>query len=389
MARHDDVTSRTPTGGTIPRTATPRTATPRTARLINDRAAFDLLLDRGPLTRTELRELTGLSRPTIAELIDRLTAAGLVTVVGEAGAQRRGPNAVLYGVAADRAQVAGVEVRPGSVIAALADVTGTPIGHAEHPLDPAASPDAQVLRVLAAAGADQRLGAVVVGTPGLIDPDTGDVAYVAQMPGWHHNLLPGLRDRLGVPVRVDNEVNLVGLAEHRHGAARGRDSFALLSVDRGLGVAVLLGGRLYRGASGGAGEIGYLPIGATGNLAELVGGEAIVDLAHRYGVAGDDPAAVVGAALDDGRDPFLDELADRITVAAAGLCAVLDPGFLVLAGPVGMAGGSALADRVGHRLSARVPLDTEVRPGTVTGEPVLRGAVGTALDLLHQATFQP
>lgn len=97
---------------------------------------------------------------------------------------------------------------------------------------------------------------------------------------------------------------------------------------------------------------------------------------------------MVTTALDRRRDAFLDELADRITVAAAGVCAVLDPGFLVLAGPVGLAGGGVLADRVGRRLAERVPLDTEVRPGTVTGEPVLRGAVGTALDLLHQATFQ-
>ncbi|MGA8116064.1 MAG: winged helix-turn-helix domain-containing protein, partial [Actinocatenispora sp.] len=123
----------------------PRAATPRTARLINDRAAFDLLLTRGPLTRTELRALTGLSRPTVADLIERLRGAGLVAAAGEAGAQRRGPNATLYGVVADRALVAGVEVRPASVVAVLADITGHTVGRAERPLDPVAAPDAQVL----------------------------------------------------------------------------------------------------------------------------------------------------------------------------------------------------------------------------------------------------
>lgn len=376
--------------GTAGRAGPARPATPRTARLINDRAAYELLLDRGPLTRTQLRELTGLSRPTVAELIDRLTADGLIAVVGEAGADRRGPNASLYGVVADRAHVAGVEVRADRVIAVRADVTGRVVGRAELPLDPDATPDTQVLAALDAAGGTSP-AAVVVGTPGLVDPATGDVSYVAALPSWHHNLLPGLRARLSVPVVVDNEVNLAGLAEHRLGAARGRDTFVLLSVGSGLGVAVVLDGKPLRGASGGAGEIGYIPYTATGsgmagNLQGLTGGPAILALAAEYGATGDRLGPAVRAAA--ARPGFLDALADRVAVGVVGLCAVLDPGFVVLAGEVGHAGGDGLADRVAARLAAAVPLPTEVRAGTVTDTPVVRGAVLTALDLVHRDTFR-
>ena len=86
-------------------------ASPRTARVINDRLALDHLLREGPLTAARLKELTGLSRPTVADLVDRLTGAGLIRIVGESGADRRGPNARLYGLVAERAHLAALDVR--------------------------------------------------------------------------------------------------------------------------------------------------------------------------------------------------------------------------------------------------------------------------------------
>jgi predicted NBD/HSP70 family sugar kinase len=389
------------------RTRTPsRAATPRTARLINDRAAFDLLLEHGPLSRTELQNLTGLSHPTVSDLVDRLEAAGVITPVGESKVRRRGPNALLYGLVADRAHVAGVEVLPDVVLASVTDVTGRQVGAARVPhmtsADPAAAPHVVVHRAITEALADaeltpDRLRSVVVGTPGLVDPATGDISFAGVLPTWHANLLPGLRSRLGgVPVLVENEVNLVGLAEHRLGAARGRDIFALLSLGPGIGMAVVLGGQLHRGVSGGAGELSYLPADPDGRLfPDLASGAAVLALAHTHGIrpqSGDDDAvAAVTAAVDGaaGGSDFLDDLADRVAFGAAGICAVLDPGFLVLAGTIGRAGGEALAERVAERVNRSTPLRTSVVPGTVDGNPVVRGAVLIALDLLHEETFAP
>jgi predicted NBD/HSP70 family sugar kinase len=241
-----------------------------------------------------------------------------------------------------------------------------------------------------------RLRSVVVGTPGLVDPATGDISFAGVLPTWHANLLPGLRSRLGgVPVLVENEVNLVGLAEHRLGAARGRDTFALLSLGPGIGMAVVLGGQLHRGVSGGAGELSYLPADPDGRLfPDLAAGAAVLALAHSHGIhpqSGDDEVAAVTAAVDGaaGGSDFLDDLADRVAFGAAGICAVLDPGFLVLAGTIGRAGGEALAERVAERVNRSTPLPTSVVPGTVDGNPVVRGAVLIALDLLHEETFAP
>ncbi|MEU0566016.1 ROK family transcriptional regulator [Nonomuraea sp. NPDC005983] len=366
----------------------PRTASPHTARLINDRTAYDLLLAHGPLSRAELQQRTGLSRATVGDLVDRMVEQRLISQVGQSQTRRRGPNALLYGVVADRAHVAGVEVRPDQVLATVNDLTGRQVGAAALPQDPHAAPDRLVYDAIAAALADAkvtRLDGVVIGTLGVVDPVSGDVAFIWALPTWHANLLPGLRDRLGgVPVLVENEVNLIGLAEHRLGAARGHDTFALLSLGEGIGVAVILDGRLHRGRSGGAGEIAHAPTGlGGGTLQRLVGGPAVRELASQYGLPADDAVSAVRQATPD----FLDALADRVAIAAMGVCAVLDPGFVVLAGEIGRTAGAPLAARVEERLQRDTPLPTQVAVGTVKGDPVVRGAVVIALERLHRQTF--
>lgn len=107
-----------------------KTATPAMARAINDRLALDLLLERGPLTAPQLRTLTGLSRPTVSDLIERLRDGGLIEVTGESGEDRRGPNARLYDIVANRAHVAGVDVRRAAVDVTIADITGRAVGSA-------------------------------------------------------------------------------------------------------------------------------------------------------------------------------------------------------------------------------------------------------------------
>ncbi|MFD7949114.1 MarR family transcriptional regulator, partial [Streptomyces sp. NPDC059744] len=116
-------------------------ASPSTARVINDRLALRLLQEDGPLTATQLKTLTGLSRPTVADLVERLQGAGLIQVVGESGAERRGPNARLYGIVADRAHLAALDVRTDSVAVVVADLLGVTLAEATLPWGTHAGPD--------------------------------------------------------------------------------------------------------------------------------------------------------------------------------------------------------------------------------------------------------
>ncbi|MFV0130907.1 ROK family transcriptional regulator [Streptomyces sp. HMX112] len=443
-------------------------ASPSTARAINDRLALRLLQERGPLTAGQLKTLTGLSRPTVADLVERLQGSGLIHVVGEAGAERRGPNARLYGIVADRAHLAALDVRLQSVSVVVTDLLGStlaeaslPMGtdtmgtdtmsgghmadgsmggrhmddgptggghpgrgsttgadtmgrgtmsggaerHRDHTTGSAVERAVALLeRTVRRAGAG-RLHTVGIGAPGLIDPATGELRDSAGLPAWHRRLVTALQERLPATVLVENETNLAAVAEQRVGAARGHDDFVLLWLGHGVGAAVVLDGRLRRGASGGAGEIGFLPVPGTGGLPSatdcgggfhaLAGSVAIRALAANYGVEvpdeGREPAGAVATriAVSTGADVFLDALADRIALGAAAVSAVLDPGRLVLGGELGHAGGPELAARVEPRLAALSPLRTEVRASELGGAAVLRGALLTARDAAQDDLFAP
>ncbi|MEU7427087.1 ROK family transcriptional regulator [Streptomyces sp. NPDC040750] len=398
-------------------------ASPSTARAINDRLALSLLQQEGPLTAGQLKQLTGLSRPTVADLVERLTDAGLITVVGESGEQRRGPNARLYGIVADRAHLAALDVRTEGVLVLVSDLVGRVLAEASVPIGDDAGTGPAVEQAVAAveravkeAGAD-RLHTVGIGAPGLIDPATGDLRDSAGLPAWHRSLAAALPERLsGARVTVENETNLAALAEQREGAARDRDTFVLLWLGHGVGAAVVLDGTLRRGASGGTGEIGFLPVPGTGSLPSatdcagglhsLTGAAAIASLAAECGLPapaaadGTGVAAVVRNAVTaqaraarpteaPGAQRFLRTLADRIAVGAASVVAVLDPGCVVLGGEIGRAGGETLAGLVARRLRRMSPLPTEVRPSGLGGTAVLRGALLTARDRAQDELFAP
>ncbi len=295
-------------------------ASPSTARAINDRLALRLLQQEGPLTAGRLKQLTGLSRPTVADLVERLTVAGLIAVVGESGEQRRGPNAKVYGIVADLAHLAALDVRTEGVSVVVADLLGEALAEASVPIgdDTGTGPAVEqavalVERVAKEAGAEQ-LHTVGIGAPGLIDPATGELRDTGGLPVWHRRLVAALQERLpGTRVIVENETNLAALAEQRDGAARDRDTFVLLWLGHGIGAAVVLDGALRRGASGGTGEIGFLPVPGTGQLPSatdcaggfhsLAGAAAIARLAGAQGLVADagahEPyaAALVRAAV--------------------------------------------------------------------------------------------
>ncbi|MFD3698633.1 ROK family transcriptional regulator [Streptomyces sp. NPDC058646] len=370
----------------------PSPASPSTARAINDRLALRHLQESGPLTATQLKTLTGLSRPSVADLVERLTGAGLIEVVGEAGEQRRGPNARLYGIVARRAHLAALDVRTDSVTAVITDLLGHPLAEAALPVGAPEDAVAALLRTAGEAGAGA-LHTVVIGAPGLVAPGSGELRDTTGLPGWHRDLVAALQRSLTAVVVVENETNLAALAEQRLGAARDLDSFVLLWLGAGVGAAVVLDGRLRRGASGGAGEIGFLPVPGTGALPSatdcgggfhaLAGRDAVAALAAEHGFRGPAEEAVAGAA----GEPFLDALAERLALGAAAVAAVLDPGCVVLAGELGRAGGPALAARVARRLTALTPVPTEVRATALGGPAVLAGARLAAREAAQEVLF--
>ncbi|MGP4028082.1 ROK family transcriptional regulator [Actinomadura sp. 3N407] len=393
--------------------------TPGLLRVINERAALRALLDRGPLTRPQISRLTGISKPTASQLLARLEEAGLVVRDGiREGLPGR--TAELYRINGAAAHVAGADVTPARIRVSVADLTGTVIG--EHTLPTPGRTGVDVVARMAAAldGATAAAGLprpgsprgaldrAVIGIQGAVDPATGRLGYASHIPGWHiPDPAAALSAGLGVRVAIENDVNLAALAERAGGQAAGGGDFVLLWVADGVGMAVVLNGALHRGATGGAGEIGYMPAAGaplmrdvrrtrTGGVHSLTGGAAVLRLMREHGFRGRDAATALGRAAADvgtagtaGRrtpadagaraERALTELATRLGATLATVVAVLDPALVVLTGDVLRAGGEPLRARVEQHLHSLTIPRPEVRLSTVQGNPVLAGALQQAL----------
>ncbi|MFD8980816.1 ROK family transcriptional regulator [Streptomyces sp. NPDC059564] len=413
--------------------------TPSLLRAMNDRAALELLLTHGPLSRTRIGHLTGLSKPTASQLLARLEAAGLVVATGT-DEGRPGPSAQLYALNARAAYVGGLDVTPDGVHAAVADLTGTVIGGFELPYTEGSDAVGQVTAALdgaaLAAGLQRRdLHRVVIATPGAFDPQTGQLRYASHLPGWHSpTLLDELATALPMPVGYENDVNLAAVAEQRLGAARGHEDFVLLWNEDGLGAALVLGGRLHRGWTGGAGEVGFLPVPGhplvrqvtrinSGGYQELAGAQVVPRLARELGIEAPEipeiPDAAAGTGTGTGagaarpaaaphgpqvaaavallrraaagpEGPYLTFLQSYATVLATGLAslvAVLDPEIVVLSGAVINAGGEPLRALLEAELAELAPSRPRLVAGEVRERPVLRGALESALADTREEVF--
>jgi DNA-binding transcriptional ArsR family regulator len=224
-----------------------RPGTPSLLRELNDRAALELLLPGEPLTRAQLADATGVSKVTAAQVLARLEDRGLVYVAGEV-TRGRGPNAALYSVVPSSAYVAALYVESGLVSTAVADVTGRvlaeiregpggaadpvdpdpvgldPVGLDPVGLDPVDLVRGAVDRACRKAGVSvSALSSFVIGSPGVVDPSTGDLRFAVRLPAWHEGVLAALRGALRRRVVIENDVNLAAMAERSYGAAVGVD----------------------------------------------------------------------------------------------------------------------------------------------------------------------
>ncbi|MGW7066015.1 ROK family transcriptional regulator [Streptomyces sp. NPDC054855] len=373
--------------------------TPSVLRAMNDRAVLDLLVAHGPLTRTRIGELTGLSKPTTSQLLGRLEAAGLVHTTGSLSG-RPGPNALLYEIDPGAGHVAALSADPTGITALVADITGTVLGRERVEAEAVAEDVRHRTAQLVAEAVDgalrqaglghEDLRAAVIGTPGAIDPHTGALRYAPHLPGWHSRTLrDDLAAVLGTPVVIENDVNLAAVAEQYEGAAQDHDNYVLTWLDEGVGAAIVLGGTLLRGATGGAGEIGYMPLpgapllrgdtrgGGGGGFESLVSAYVVRELTGG--------GATLAQVMAD--DAALGEVARRIATGIAAVVAVVDPELVVLSGSVAQAGGDKLRARVEEELTGLAIPRPQIRISELDGDPILTGALRSALTQARDQVF--
>lgn len=378
--------------------------TPSWLRETNDRKALKLLLEHGDLTRNRIGVLSGLSKPTASLMVARLEGAGLISAVGEVSVGR-GPRAATYAVRGDRVHGIAISINhqeiQSTVVNALGDdmpiVTAT-LPKTARERNAVEDVSEGIRSACEAAGvAIDSVRFTCIGVQGAFDRKADELSFVEGLPSWpRKGALKKLENSLGHAVVIDNDVNLAAIAERVNIPAADASGFALLWMGEGLGLAVDLGGTVYRGASGSAGEIGYLPIPYTAasidpsakDLQSLVGAGAVTKVARSHGLRGRGYNALMAElATHPKKRDVLSDLAVRIAVGVIPVLAVLDPERVVLGGPTGALGGQLLAEMVQSTIRRESRWSPEVVTTSVVDHPVVRGAREFLVGQIREVLF--
>lgn len=301
----------------------------------NRRVVLQALLRHGAMSRAELARFTGLSPQAMSNIAADLLETGLLREMGRRR-NGRGQPPVAYAIDPAGGFTIGVEIRPAGLAAVAADLSGEVLACIAE--DGTASTPAHVgsrlprlAREVAAAAGGSLADAIGVGVvaPRSMRRAEQTRAPSTELPGWPAPGDPAEAIRAMLPemsVVVDGDASAAALAEQLHGAAKPYRRFACLYFGRGLGLGLVLDGRIQRGARGLAGEIGHVPMpdGRDGGLERHLSIDAALK-ALRV----DDPANLPCA---EGFPTWLDGAAGHLRYAIAIVEALLDPEAIILAG---------------------------------------------------------
>jgi predicted NBD/HSP70 family sugar kinase len=375
----------------------------RLLRLLNGRAVLEAIGRAGrPVTTTDLAGRIKLSRPTVAAAVSLLLERGVISEVGPVTG-RKGPAPALYQVNADCAFAIGVDVGHKRIRAAVADVTGRVRARTEQ--ESPSDRDALVARIVAMckdlAGQVglplKDITQVVMGLPAAVGADGRGLSYAAGLPNAGRGLGEALGRGVPVPLVLENDVNLAALAERTHGCGTEVDDFVLVSLGVGLGLGMVVDGRVRRGATGVAGEAGYLPsdrmIAPPGQRRDLVqehlGARYISAEARRLGLPGDGSPRTVfelARAEDPGAVGIVDDTARSIAYVVACVVPLIDPALIVLGGAIGGNGDLLLAP-VARHLADFSTFEPRIVASALGQDAVLMGATTMSSDLARESTF--
>ncbi|TDN63164.1 ROK family transcriptional regulator [Paraburkholderia sp. BL10I2N1] len=379
-------------------------STSAVGRQLHGQVVMDYIVRHGPISRAQVAKLSGLSKQTVSELVSMLEDRGWVREVGSVQG-KLGRTAVTYELNPEAGYVGVADMGGTRLKLGIADVSGVLIEETRVPLKEGGARAAEQLslglgELLEKRGIERgKLLQVVVGVPGVVDRKTGTVHHSPNLPALPGDLEATLRGVLGVPVLLENEVNLAAVGELSQGCGQNHESFIFVAVGTGIGMGVILDGRLWRGARGAAGEIGYMPVVSEdlgpeikqhGALETVASGQAILRL---YSETGGSPVEGVpeiferAASGDAGAQKVIDKVAQGCATAIAATATVIDPELCILGGGIG--GRPELLERVRYWLAQLMDCPVPIEACLLGKRAGLLGALAVALDEVNGRHFSP
>jgi predicted NBD/HSP70 family sugar kinase len=378
---------------------------------MNRSTVLNMIKTRGPISRSEVARLTRLSPATVSGVTAELMEGGLIFEKA-AGDSRGGRRPILLALNPTAGYVVGLKLAEHQVVGALTDLEATIIvTHAVSLGDPTldtaieAVVDAVTTLIVQAEIQKDKLLGVGVGLAGIVEEKRGLLRH-SPIFGWRDVPFADLLGaRLGVPVRIDNDVNTFTITEQLFGAGQGLQDFLVVTVGRGVGLGMVVNGQLYRGSKGGAGEFGHTVIdpeghtcgcGNRGCLETYVSDPGMLSLAAEATARGELGAGVrdieaLMAYADAGNlaaQAIFVQGGEILGRALANLVNVLSPELVIVSGE-GVRAGKLLFDPMQEALSRHVisslAEDTSIRIETWEDGAWARGAAGLVLNELFKS----
>lgn len=367
---------------------------------------MDVLLREGSASRAGLSRVTGLSKQTMSEVIRVLTERGWVRESGMISGGV-GRSAVRYEVDATAGYVLGVDLGSSTIRATLASISGAIVQQDEVAADPAGGMrlieqiGALKATTLAAAGVSpEKLLQATVAIPGVMDPRTGRLSLAPNLDDMGTiDVASSVRQVLQCKVSFENDVNAGAIGEHWRNRQPDDGVYGFISIGTGVGLGILVDGKLLRGASLAAGEVGYLPLGSDpfaplsverGALENALGAAGI---SARYHMAGGPAGTSVREIFDrytEGQRAAIVAIEETARLAAllvATVTAVIDPAKIVIGGNIG--GRPELVELIRRILPTCTRHPVPIEPGRLGTHATVVGAAAIALGELHNSLFSP
>ncbi len=372
-------------------------AVPSLMREINERGVLDILRQKGALHAAQVARLIGLSKPTTADILRSLIEYGLVQEFTPGAEDPRRARSV-YEAISDVKVCLGIDIGSRFIRAAVGNLNQVMLAENSIPIkslelnDLVATMHTAVEEVLKSSGYKLKdVAAIVVGTPGVINHATGVISIAGTIGSLDGvNLSSLIEEEFGLKPTLENDINLVTVAEQFAGHGHNVENFAVLSVGSGLGSGLVLNGKLLRGHRGAAGEIFYVPFGnpldihrtSTNPSGDLIA-EIAQSLAKKF------PKSILKApystvdilnaakANDELGIAVVEIEAERIALYVAAIAAITDVELVVLSGGIGRAAGFFL-DSIEALVSKVVPFAPRIEISTLGDTGILVGALSIA-----------
>jgi glucokinase-like ROK family protein len=368
-----------------------------------------LLRDNGAVSRAELADRLEMPRPRLLAELERLVGLGYVAEAGLA-ASRGGRRSTLVELSSDL-RFAAVDLGASSIDVEVVNGRLEPVAAYNEQADIRSGPKAILQRVnellhkAAADGAYHKLDAVGIGVPGPVSFRDGVPVSPPIMPGWDRFPVRELLTREhGCPAVVDNDVNIMAIGERHGGVARSVDDFLFVKIGTGIGCGIYLGGEVYRGTDGCAGDIGHIQVdshgpmcscGNVGCLEALFSGAALAKdatvsarsgaspaLAERFAAAGAVTALDVAEGAVEGDVTCIRLIRDggrRVGGVLAGLVSFANPSMIVIGGGLAQLGHILLAEIRSVVYRRSLPLATGNLPVVLSELGPRAGVTGAAV----------